>query len=78
MSQQEKPTPAFMRVKNMALHVDLGVSTIWKLAKERDDFPRPIKAGPRATLFETAAVEAFIRRQAQSLAKGAQSTQHPS
>lgn len=71
MSQSASFNPAYMRVKAMAPHVGMGVSTLWKLAKYNPDFPKPIKAGSKVTLFNVAAVESFIERQASSLSKGA-------
>lgn len=63
--------PRYLRARGMCKHLQIAHSTLWQWAKTRNGFPQPIKAGPRVTLFDVAAVEAFIEGQAQGLPKGA-------
>lgn len=56
MSQYKRPKPS-------AAHLEIGLSTLWRWAKERHDFPKPIKLSPRVTVFRVADLEAFITRQ---------------
>ena len=34
-----------------ALLGNIGNTTLWRWVKERPDFPRPLKLGPRVTVF---------------------------
>ncbi|VTU28409.1 helix-turn-helix transcriptional regulator [Variovorax sp. PBL-E5] len=34
-----------------ALLGNIGNTTLWRWVKERPDFPRPVKIGPRVTVF---------------------------
>jgi prophage regulatory protein len=40
-----------LRPKDAADFLGIGRSTLWLWAKTRPDFPRPIRIGPRATIF---------------------------
>ena len=35
-----------------ALLGNIGNTTLWRWVKERPDFPRPMKLGPRVTVFK--------------------------
>jgi prophage regulatory protein len=41
-----------LRPKQAAAFLGIGLSTLWRWSKEREDFPRPIQLGPRTTVFE--------------------------
>ncbi len=47
------------RPKAAAEYLDIGLSTLWRWAKEREDFPKPIRIGPRTTVFETRQLDEF-------------------
>ena len=55
--------PDFKRPKQVADHLQIAVSTLWAWAASRRGFPRPIKAGPRVTLFDMNAINTFLREQ---------------
>ena len=42
---------------------DIGNTTLWRWVKERPDFPRPIKLGPRVTVFSVDELIAWRARQ---------------
>ena len=48
--------PQYERAKATAQHLKISVSTLWHWAKTRHDFPKPVKAGERVTLFDLAAI----------------------
>lgn len=50
-----------MRPGELAAHLKIGLSTLWAWCK-REDFPKPLHAGPRVTLFDVHAVESYLRR----------------
>ena len=55
--------PQYERAKATAQHLKISVSTLWHWAATRHDFPEPIKAGPRVTLFDLAAINEWLRQQ---------------
>ena len=56
------------RPKEGAALIGVGVSTFWRWAKERPDFPKPRKLSSRCTVFDVAELLAW--RDAQ-IVKGA-------
>ncbi len=65
MKTKETPTPAvqrYMRAARVCETYQIAKSTLWHWVATRADFPKPIKAGPRVTLFDAQAIEAFISR----------------
>jgi prophage regulatory protein len=40
-----------LRPRQAAQFLGIGESTFWRWAKERHDFPKPIKLGPRTTVW---------------------------
>jgi prophage regulatory protein len=40
-----------LRPKHAAEFLGIGESTFWRWAKERPDFPKPIRLGTRTTVF---------------------------
>ena len=48
-------TPKFMRAKQLAKHLSIGLSTVWLLSKQKKI--KAIKLSERVTVFEVAAVE---------------------
>lgn len=58
----ETLTPAYARPAETARHFGVGKTTLWRWSK-RSDFPQPTKIGPKITLFDIAAVNAWIKAQ---------------
>ena len=49
----QQPTFKSARPKDAANLLGVGVSTFWRWAKERQDFPKPRKLSSRCTVFDT-------------------------
>ena len=47
------------RPQQSAALLGIGLSTLWRFAKERPDFPRPRKLSPRVTVFIVAELLAW-------------------
>ncbi|AVO48543.1 hypothetical protein C6568_04125 [Melaminivora suipulveris] len=47
------------RPQQSAELLGIGLSTLWRFAKERPDFPRPRKLSPRVTVFIVAELLAW-------------------
>ncbi len=60
------PPPAFHRGRRLARpkvaapYLNIGLSTLWAWAADRDGFPKPIKAGPGVTLFDLDELDAYL------------------
>lgn len=48
-----------------ALLGNIGNTTLWRWVKERPDFPRPLKLGPRVTVFKLDDLLAWRDKQAE-------------
>lgn len=48
-----------------ALLGDIGNTTLWRWAKERADFPKPIKLGPKVTVWPLDELIAWRDKQAE-------------
>jgi predicted DNA-binding transcriptional regulator AlpA len=55
--------PLFARPKETCERYKIARATLWRWVKERRDFPKPIKAGARVTLFDLNAIDAFLANQ---------------
>lgn len=55
--------PQYERAKATAAYLKISVSTLWQWSKTRHDFPKPVKAGERVTLFDLAAINEWLRQQ---------------
>ena len=53
----------YARPKQTAQHLRISTSTLWLWSKTRADFPKPIKAGLRTTLFDLTAINDWLRQQ---------------
>lgn len=51
-----------LRVKAVAERTGYAVPSVWRLAKDCDDFPKPVRIGPKCTGWVEAEVDDFIRR----------------
>ncbi len=54
--------PQYMRAKGAAAYFRIAPSTLWHWVKTREGFPQPLKAGEKVTLFDVAAIDAFLKR----------------
>lgn len=53
-----------LRPRNAAAYLDVGVSTLWRWAKERSDFPKARRLSPRCTVFDAEELRAWRDAQA--------------
>lgn len=56
--------PRFARAKTVCSHFQIARSTLWLWAKTRPDFPKPLKAGEKVTLFDIHAIEDYLKAEA--------------
>ncbi len=60
--------PIYARASDTAKHLCIGKSTLWQWCGSgpgsRPGFPKPIKAGPKVSLFDLTAIEAYLKAQA--------------
>lgn len=50
--------PRFMRARDAANYLAISETTLWRLVQQ-GVLPRPLKQGPRCSLFETAWLDAY-------------------
>ena len=55
--------PRYARAKAACAHFQIARSTLWTWLA-RPGFPQPLKAGPRVTLFDINAIDAYLRASA--------------
>lgn len=62
--------PQYARASAAAKHLCIGKSTLWQWAEPNGlmGFPTPIKAGPKVSLFDLTAIEAYLKDQAPQVA----------
>lgn len=53
--------PLYRRAKAASAHFQIAPSTLWHWVKNRPGFPQPLKAGEKVTLFDIAAIEAYLK-----------------
>ncbi len=58
--ESNPPVQKYMRPAGVCETLKISKSTLWYWVATREDFPKPIKAGPRVTLFNVQALEKFI------------------
>ena len=51
----------FLRPAEAALYMRIGRTTLWRWAKERKAFPKPIKMGPTVTVFRRSELDAYLK-----------------
>ena len=54
----------YARAKSACEHFGISRSTLWLWCKTRKGFPTPLRAGPKVTLFDIAAIDSFIKADA--------------
>ncbi|MFD1208661.1 helix-turn-helix transcriptional regulator [Modicisalibacter tunisiensis] len=47
----------FLTAKQVAARYDVGVATIWRWSRDRDDFPKPKKLGDNCTRWRLSDLE---------------------
>jgi predicted DNA-binding transcriptional regulator AlpA len=57
------PQPHYARAAAAASHFKIGRSTLWQWCAKRSGFPQPLRAGPKVSLFDLNAIDAFLRGQ---------------
>lgn len=56
--------PNYARAKVACAHFQISRSTLWQWCRSRHGFPQPLRAGPKVTLFDINAIDAFLKAQA--------------
>jgi len=59
-----QPSSRALRPAAAAQKLGIGVSTLWAKVKKEPDFPRPIKTGPRTTIFIEHDLDAWLASRA--------------
>ena len=54
--------PVTLRPRAAAAYLGIGLSTIWRRAKEDPAFPKPRKLGGRVTVFLRADLDGYVSR----------------
>ncbi|MGM0692765.1 MAG: helix-turn-helix transcriptional regulator [Pseudomonadota bacterium] len=49
----------WLTAKQVATRYEVGIATVWRWARERDDFPKPKKLGDNCTRWSLASLEQF-------------------
>lgn len=62
----QHPAQRFARAKGTCQYFQIARSTLWLWVKTRPDFPKPLKASTKVTLFDLRAIEDFLRTQSES------------
>ncbi len=63
-AEESAQRPQFARTEETCRRYKIAPATLWRWIKTRNDFPRPLKAGPRVTLHNLDAIDAFIAAKA--------------
>lgn len=63
MSQITPEARRALRVRQVADVLDIGVSSVWRLAKIDPDFPKPFSLSPRVTVWAPDEVDAYVDAQ---------------
>jgi prophage regulatory protein len=60
MSAVNQASSRALRPAKAAEKLGIGLSTLWAKAKNQADFPRPVKTGPRTTIFLEQELDAYL------------------
>lgn len=60
MSAATQASSRALRPARAAEKLGIGLSTLWAKAKNQADFPKPIKTGPRTTIFLEQELDAYL------------------
>ncbi len=58
--------PQWERARVICGEIKISNSTLWHWTKTRSDFPKPVKAGPRVTLFDLTAINQWLQNQTEA------------
>jgi prophage regulatory protein len=64
LPQPSRTTRRTLRVRHVATTLDVGVSSVWRMVKEDDQFPRPFKLSPRVTVWDSDELDSYIQKKA--------------
>jgi prophage regulatory protein len=67
VTTQPQPQIRCMRVAEVAKKLGIGVSTVWKLRKDDQEFPQPFNLSPKITLWVEHELDAFIASKRQMM-----------
>ena len=56
--------PQYARAKATCAHFQIARSTLWQWIKTRHGFPQPLKAGPKVSLHDLNAIDAYLKSDA--------------
>lgn len=56
--------PNYARAKKACAHFQIARSTLWQWIRTRKGFPQPLRAGPKVSLHDLTAIEAFLKSDA--------------
>jgi prophage regulatory protein len=60
MSTVKEVPPAYLRPGQLAQHLGVSEAAIWLWAKQKPQFPKPVRLGRRCTVWRVADVEKFM------------------
>lgn len=63
MSKLFQDVKRALRVRQVADVLDIGVSSVWRLAKNCPEFPKPFSLSPRVTVWAPDEVDAYVDAQ---------------
>ena len=63
--QSTHQKPHYARAKTACAHFQIARSTLWQWIRTRPGFPQPLKAGPKVSLHDLNAIDAFLKSDAQ-------------
>lgn len=53
----------WLTAKQLAARYEVGIATIWRWSREREDFPKPVKLGNNCTRWNLDSIEAWEAKQ---------------
>jgi predicted DNA-binding transcriptional regulator AlpA len=53
--------PQYARAKTACAHFQIARSTLWQWIRTRKGFPQPLKAGPKVSLHDLNAIDAYLK-----------------
>ena len=60
--------PQYARARAACAHFQIARSTLWQWIKTRKGFPQPLRAGPKVSLHDLNAIDAYLKADAASAA----------
>lgn len=61
----DKQPANYARAKAACAHFQIARSTLWQWIRTREGFPQPLRAGPKVSLHDLNAIDAFLKSNAQ-------------